>query len=79
MDNLLLGKLILPFAGEAHLPVLLSSAAALTAAESIPLQIDHHSGTRRKVIGFAPEQRSDSVRNGDRIQSGMVIGFRAER
>jgi hypothetical protein len=29
MDNLLLGKLILPFAGEAHLPVLLSSAAAL--------------------------------------------------
>ena len=71
MENLLLGKLILPFAGVAHLPVLLSSAAALTAAESIPLQIDHHSGTRRKLIGFAPEPR-------DRIQSGMMIGFKAE-
>ena len=79
MDNLLLGKLILPFAGGGSLARIVVQRRRATAAESIPLQIDHHSGTRRKVIGFAPEQRSDSVRNDDRIQSGMAIGFRAER
>jgi hypothetical protein len=33
----------------------------------------------RKVIGFTAESRSASVRNGDRLPSGTLIGFVAER
>jgi hypothetical protein len=57
MDNLLLGKPILPFAGEAHSArIVVQRRRAAAAVENIPLQTDHHSGTRRKVIGFAPER-----------------------
>jgi hypothetical protein len=57
MDNPLLGKPILPFAGEAHSArIVVQRRRAAAAVENIPLQTDHHSGTRRKVIGFAPER-----------------------
>jgi hypothetical protein len=40
---------------------------------------DRHSGTRRKVIGISPEQRSPSARNPDRHHPGIVIAIAPER
>jgi hypothetical protein len=51
--------------------------------ENIPLQAERYSGKPQKLFGFppesafgfTPESRSDSQRNGVRIQTGIVFAF----
>jgi hypothetical protein len=71
MDNLLAGKLILPFEGRLLAIVLSSAVHCPAAVENIPLQADH-----RSAIGSI----TDSLPGGitDRLQPGIVIGFPAE-
>jgi len=78
MDNLLLGKPILRFRGRLTCPYCCPAPPRGRARKhSAPNRSAFRNA--QKVIGFAPERRSASVGNADRIQNGIVIGFRAER
>jgi len=60
------------------MPGILSSAAYPSRGspvENIPLQAEHHSGSRQKMFAFPPECCSESQRNGVRLQTGIAFVF----
>jgi hypothetical protein len=80
MDNLFCGNLFPPpFSGGQIGRWFVQRRFVKTALGIDSGERDHHSGTRRFLIGISPEQRSPSARNPDRHHPGIVIAISPER